>query len=379
MKVLVGGAYATGAGYPNGGVTIEILRHRLGADVIDCGTPLAGSTPLWKRVSSSPTGWLWLGFGLLAGNLWSLLRVLWHYRHGAALVYVRYPGLVFMALVSLLPRFLKPKCCLDAFISLWDSLYLDRGLIDRAGLVSRMLKVIERRGFNAAFRVLVDTEANRRFICSEFGVPPKRVVVLPLAVDETAWRQGKRARREDGICRVVFIGTLAPLHGIERIIEALVLLKDQPDIETILIGDGQQASLLEIACRQHPDLRIGWERRWLAPEELAQVVADADICLGVFGGTGKAARVLPYKLYLYLCAGKAIVSQYQLSVPEGLAHPPGCFVRTPSGETIAEAILTLARDPSKRDGLATAARAYYKEHLSNCAVAQHWRRLLETS
>jgi glycosyltransferase involved in cell wall biosynthesis len=123
-----------------------------------------------------------------------------------------------------------------------------------------------------------------------------------------------------------------------------------------------------------------WIRDWKTLEQIAAEITEADVCLGVFGGPAKASRVLPFKLYYAMAAGKAIVTQAEYSLPAGIPPLPARLVDTPdtevAAEQLAQAIRLLLSDGAERAALGWAARAYFESHLSGDAVIRQWRKLL---
>ncbi len=196
----------------------------------------------------------------------------------------------------------------------------------------------------------------------------------PLGVDEARWRQHPAAKTRDGTFVVAFVGTFVPLHGFGVIASAIDLFEAADRIQFVFVGDGQQAEVLERLVNRRKDLDIVWHRGWHSPESIARIVAGADACLGVFGGEGKAARVLPYKLYLYLLLGRPVITQSAMSAPVH-ATPPVLGTQ-PSAIDLAAAIRRLRDDPALQAQLSTDGPAYYARYLSNDALAKAWRELL---
>jgi glycosyltransferase involved in cell wall biosynthesis len=379
MKLLVAGLGLRGDGYPNAARTIALLREQEDIEVTDCGGWLPEGLHLWKL----PRMHWWRAFGwllvLMFGNLRSLVRAT--VRANGNPVYVPYPAIFFLLWLSLIPRRFRPFCIADSYISIWDSMYRDRSASKTNSLASRITKALEGRALRAAQLVLVDTEANRDDLIREFHLRPDCVRSLPLAIDESKLDIcSPRATKPKDLVRVLFVGTLIPLHGIRTILDAFSKLTDDLNLEFRLIGDGQQADLVETFVNSHPSSKITWIREWCPLDHIAREIAEAEICLGVFGGEGKAARVLPFKLYLYLACGAAIISQRLLSTPAGTPLPPAYLIAPQNSTELAQAIRHLSGDTSNRQHLTEQSRIFYRRWLANECLLSGWRRiLLETT
>lgn len=381
-QLIVAGLRASGSGYPNADQTLKRLSQDGSVVVRDLGKPLSPDLHLWTLRTLPAHRKLLALIKLGSGNLLSLVRVVGAARGRKTPVYVPYPSLFFMWLASWVPASMRPHCIVDAYISIWDTMFRDRSRTNGNSLASRWVKRIEARALRAAALVLVDTQANRTCLIDDFGLDPDRVRSLPLAIDEDAFLAvPPRPKREAGeVVRVVFVGTLIPLHGVAVILAAMRSVLDDPvhrdRFHFRFIGDGQLGGLLEDFVAHHDPRHVSWVREWRPLQAIASEIEDADICLGVFGGEGKAARVLPFKLYMYLAAGRAVISQAAMSLPGSAPMPPVVLVESADEAALADALTALAMDADRRQRLAEDGRAYYRNWLSGGRVLDAWRQLL---
>src|SRR3546814_8367752 len=105
------------------------------------------------------------------------------------------------------------------------------------------------------------------------------------------------------------------------------------------------------------------------------ILAQADICLGIFGGGGKASRVLPFKMYLAMAAGKAIITQEAYGTPGTPAIP--ALVVPPTADALQAALLDLASNRDERARSEQAAVTSYLEYLGENAIARSCSSLRE--
>lgn len=375
--IRVAGLHLGGSGYPNARGTLAVLREQLGIDIRECGQWLPADFRLWQVGRASPWSKALMLCRLLAGNAISLLRLLAGNVKHPAPVYVPYPSVFLLWMLSWIPRRWRPVTIVDAYISLWDSMVLDRGQVRPGGLLAHALHRFERRALRIADRVLVDTVANERFYVERFGLDPGRLRSFPLVIDEVSPPQSAAPLRPPaGALRVLFVGTFIPLHGLVRALGQLTPLLTDERFEFLLVGDGQEAPQVRALLDALTSPRIRWIREWQSPEALAAHVREADVCLGVFGGPGKAARVLPFKVYLYLAMGKPVLTQAGFSVPAGAAPPPVVGIDPDVEGQMNEALLTLLQDPALRARLGTQGATYYLRYLGRTPLAECWCGLL---
>lgn len=329
---------------------------------------------LWSVAQGRLGARLRVGLRIFFSSLWQAISLL-RLSKNKSVVYVPYPAPFLLWWLSWVPRRWRPRCIADAYISIWDSMYRDRSTHSRSCLVSSMVQRFEARALASAESVLTDTEANADWMSQDFGIPHSRFQSIPLGIYEEHLLAVPPKRVTDKPVRVLFVGTLIPLHGIETLITAMHILDDDPGVEFRLIGDGQQAYLVEQLQAECASGKVVWLRNWLDATMLSREIAAADICLGIFGGDGKAARVLPFKIYMYLAAGRPVISQHKLSCPKGVVAPP--MVKIPANpESLAKAIVNLAQDEGARALLAKRSRQYYIEFLSNRALVRKWTELV---
>ncbi|MFC3551570.1 hypothetical protein ACFOLC_11175 [Lysobacter cavernae] len=346
-------------------------------DLVDCGMPLPRGLHLWRLRTLSPLGQLRQMIGIALGNAVCLLRMMLSWRGRGTAVYVPYPAIFVLWMLSWLPRSIRPRCIADAYISMWDASFRDRSA-GEGGIVARIVRAFEARALRAASVVLVDTVANKRHFVEDFEVDPARVHAFPLAIDEARFLAIPAATDDGGReVRVLFVGTLIPLHGVDKILAAAKeLAGTHPRVRFRIIGDGQLGTMIERFIADHPRAKLEWIREWCDLGRIAEEIAQADICLGVFGGGGKAARVLPFKLYMYFAGGRPVISQEKLSVPDGAPLPPVIAVDPSVCGSIGDAIVRLIEQGAPaRHEMGRQAREYYKAWLSNTEVLHRWESL----
>jgi glycosyltransferase involved in cell wall biosynthesis len=255
----------------------------------------------------------------------------------------------------------------DIFISIYDTVVNDRRLLRPNNPLARFLRLVEKRACTFADINIVDTEENAAWLYRELGLPDGKARPVTLSTDELHFRPSPYAPNE-GVVRVLFVGTLVSLHGIDVIAEAATLLSKHSNIVFRLIGDGQEACHLEKAIRDSGAKNIAWVRAWESSEQIAQEIERADICLGIFGKTAKAQRVCPLKVYAYSAIGRPIITgqtEWLRRAVSALEHAPFAAVPVGNASALANKIIELANNPTLRLQLADDSRRFYETNLAN--------------
>ena len=79
---------------------------------------------------------------------------------------------------------------------------------------------------------------------------------------------------------------------------------------------------------------------WIQYEQLPKAISAADVCLGVFGKSAKAARVIPNKVFQVLASQRPLITMDSPAIREIVSPAtPGVWLIEPgSGAALAEAI-----------------------------------------
>lgn len=268
--------------------------------------------------------------------LWRLLRA-----QKPDLYLVGYPGILDALLIAPVARIRGVPLAWDVFLSMYDTVCEDRRLLERRSLGARLLRCFERFALARADIVFLDTQAHARRIEHLFGLPDGRCDRVWVGVETEHFQLSPKppstAQRER--MRVLFYGQFIPLHGIETIVAAAGLLRHEP-IDWQLVGRGQEYPRIREVLARDPLPNVECTD-WVEYAQLQQWLAEADLCLGIFGTSGKAASVIPNKVFQIVAAGRPLVTRDSPAIRELLPASPPCTYLVAAGdaEALAEAVL----------------------------------------
>lgn len=348
MKVCYFGTYDVEQSRNN--VIIQGLRQN-GVEVVECHARLWRNTA--DKIRSARRGLF--NPGLLGRALGSYLRLLQRYVKigDYDVMVVGYAGHFDLFLAKLLTIFSRRPLVFDALLSLTETVVEDRGLIQPGSLLARLVYLVDKYACRLADLVLLDTQAHVQHFQRDLDVRLDKLRWVPVGADEVYCREPLPLGESDPF-RVVYFGQYIPLHGVNYIVEAAKLLEKGPDIRFELVGDGQTYSQASSLAERLRVKNLIFHRTWLPPEDLiAEHIAPADVCLGAFGDSPKARRVVPIKVFVALAMGKPVITGDSPAAREVLNHGTDailCEMADP--QALAQAILLLKRDRPLREKIA---------------------------
>lgn len=265
-------------------------------------------------------------------------------------------------------RSLRP-IVLDAFVSIYDTLCLDRRTSSPRSPVGRVSRWLDSHALRWAHRVLTDTHASADFMAQEFGVARSKFVPVPVGADESLFYPRSNPRSDQ--IQVLYYSTYLPLHGAPLVVEAAHRLKGEDSIHFTFIGRGPVRPRAEGLARKF-ELANCRFIDWVPLEQLPEFVAGSHIFLGGHfnAENAKARRVVPGKVYQGLAMAKpTIVGECEAS-EEWFRHGESAYmVRMGDAEALADAILALAGSARLRKRIGDGGHSLYQERFSEAAIA----------
>ena len=280
---------------------------------------------------------------------------------------------------------LTSRCVVfDPLASRYETKILDWRRKPEGSLSAWWNRLIDRWTFRSSDFLLADTQSHKDYYCREYGIEQNQIAVLAVGFDDRVFskaladvRTAHRAARAP--FTVLFFGSFLPLHGVDDVVEAARLVsKADRTVRFRLIGSGQTLGLVRARVAESGLANVDFEG-WLSPVELAERVAQtADLCLGIFGHTGKAERVVPHKVFQAMALGKPVISARTPAIREFFSDRENILLcRKEDPGSLAEAILELKRDPALRERIAQKGRELVWEKYHPAALGAILKGLLE--
>ena len=322
--------------YSRNRVLIDGLREN-GVEVIECRDDSLGLKKFWK--------------------LFLKLRQI---KNEYDVVVIGFFGPLMVAFAKIITR--KPVI-FDPLVFLYDTNVMDRKVTKPGTFRAFYYWFLDWLNLRLADLVILDTESHIKYASREFGVNVNKFKKLLIGTREVIYHPMVKSA-ENNKFLVEFHGIFNTLQGVEFIIQAAKKLEQHADIRFVIIGNGKiKGKLLKLA----DDLKVN-NIDFIEPvsqKELALKIAEADVCLGIFGTSEKAKRVIPNKVYECVAMRKPVISADTPAIREFFTDNDLTLVKIADAEAIARAILKLKSDKELREKLASNA---YGKLISNAST-----------
>jgi glycosyltransferase involved in cell wall biosynthesis len=220
----------------------------------------------------------------------------------------------------------RRRLVFDPLVSRHDTLVGDWGLHREGSGQARWNRMIDRWALSLPDLVLCDTWAHGGLF-ERLGAPRERLRRVLVGAEQAFFEVGPPSA--GGPLRIVYVGGFLPLHGVPVVVEAIARLERDarrlPEFTVSLVGRG-----IELERARDLAGRCGLTRLEFAGpcpyDQSPAALAGAHVVLGAFGGSDKAGRVIPHKVYQGLAAGRAVVTGDGSGLRE--VFEPGVHLRT---------------------------------------------------
>lgn len=239
-------------------------------------------------------------------------------------------------------------------------------------------------------RLIVMAERGRQMLETIYLAPPAKIDVIPHGIPDVGFVDPTYFKDQFGVeGRVVLLtfGLLSPNKGIEHALNALPpILAEFPDVVYIVLGathpnelrehgEDYRISLEILAKKNKVDKNVIFYNEFVELENLKEFIGAADLYITPYLNE---AQITSGTLAYTFGAGKAVVSTPYWHAAELLADDRGVLVPFGDASAIAQAVLELLRDDTRRHAIRKNAYRIGREMVwSN--VAQMYMRSFECS
>lgn len=214
---------------------------------------------------------------------------------------------------------------------------------------------------------------------TRYGIPPGRFVIIPNGADVEVFRTADLLTAKEALgipssqLTVGFVGTLYPWHGLHHLLSAAPeIVRRSPDVLFVIVGNGPERKRLEDAA-----MKSGLKDSFLfvgrvEHGQVPRYIQAFDICVHPVATELYSVKYgsSALKLYEYLACGRSVVAARYPGFEVLEEVDCGLLVNPQDPLEFSAAILSLLRDPVRKEEMGSRARIVAVERYSWKSVAE---------
>ena len=255
---------------------------------------------------------------------------------------VPWRGIMTMPLAKLIK---KGPIVFFPYIPLYDSIINDRKIFGKNSIQAKFVRFAEKMACKMSDMIILDNFETINYFCSEYHLSKKKFRRLLTGINEEQFYP-LPIKTSSKIFNVFFWGSFIPYHGVDVIVEAARILKNNDDIQFVLCGDGATKKKNEDLARDY-DLKNIHFLGFVPISELRKNLENADICIGIVANAERRTNATPNKIFEILAAKKSLITRDVSVMREiNLENRENCILVKPGDpEKLAETIMELKNNP----------------------------------
>ena len=251
-------------------------------------------------------------------------------------------------------------------LDLWPDFAIGMGVLKNPLLIW-IARRVEWFFYRRADHLIVNSPAYKDYLV-DGGIKADDVTYIPMGVDLSLFdpKDNGRAVRDQWHLGQKFVatyaGSLGMANDLDTILGAAELLKDDRDIQILLVGGGKERPRLEeIALAK--DLHNVTFGGTYPKDQINQVLAASDACIATLRDIPEFRTPFPNKVLDYMAAGRPILLAIDGVIREVMdAAGGGIFVPPGNPAALAAAIRELKADPERARQMGIAGRRHIESN-----------------
>ncbi len=293
----------------------------------------------------------------------------WHEIKKSDAIYVGYPGHVDVFPAFVLANLLNKKLVFNPLLIIYIGFAEEQGILNKKSLMGMVIKQAESLVYKMCDLVFADTPFQEKFLRNDFGVASDKLKVLPIGADDRFYSYTPYTNKSKKI-NCCYYGLYSPVHGVEYIIEAANILKNNENITFSMIGNGNTFEKNYQKAKKMGLTNITFYHD--TPEsEHPKIMAKSDLFFGFLASTPTVDRVIPNKVYQGMAQGKLVVTADAPVTRSVFKNGENmALVKPANPKALAQAIVDLSEHPQKRITIIEQSYKLFKTRFTPKAVGK---------
>lgn len=275
---------------------------------------------------------------------------------------------------------LRRKPFLLEIRDLWPDFAIDMGVLKSRVLI-KLSRWLEHFLYRHADHLLVNSPAYRDYLLSR-GVAAGKISFVANGVDPDSFRpetDGSGFRRQwdcEGKFVAVYAGAMGMANDLGTILRAADLLRDQRNIQFLMVGEGKERASLEAQAKSMglPNVKFTGP---VPKSAMGACLAGADVCLATLMDIPMFTTTYPNKVFDYMAAGKPVVLGIDGVIRDVVqAGPAGLCVHPGDSTALAAAVKRLSVEPETCQKMGQTGRKHVVKFFNRHVQSGHFESVL---
>ncbi len=264
---------------------------------------------------------------------------------------------------------------------LWPDTIVVLGAIQNRTVI-RILKWLEDFAYRKADCIVPVTDSFQRYLLDK-GIPQKKIHVIKNGVDLSFFEPGRidpamaATLGVKGKFVVAYFGTHGMAHHLETLLDAAELLKHDPDIVFLMVGDGaEKANLSRLKTARGLDnvIMLGQQPK----DRMPHLWGIANVSLVLLKNAPLFKTVIPSKIFESMAMEKPILLAVRGECADLIADAgAGICIEPEDPRALADAVLQSKEDPEGSREKGIRGRVYVESHFQRHELARRYLEQIE--
>lgn len=248
---------------------------------------------------------------------------------------------------------------------LYPEIAINTGTLRDGNIICRLMNHINRVVYKRADRVVTLSDEMTDYVAGHRPIAREKVVPIP------NWYADKGERKEDrqdnpflnvtrGRFTVAYFGNMGIAQDMQTIMDAIVELKDDPNVCFLFAGHGNKVPQLKETIEIKKITNV-YFYDFLKGQDFQDALQISD-CALVSLADGLTGLCVPSKTYSYMMQGIPLLAVMdRCDIVRDIEAGAGYWVRNGEGHELAEAIRSMRADPAVHKAMRSSCREIYLE------------------
>jgi colanic acid biosynthesis glycosyl transferase WcaI len=289
-------------------------------------------------------------------------------------VYATSPPL-FVGGVALLTKYIKRIPMVFEVRDLWPESAVALGELKNRKVIS-LATQLEEKCYQQSSQIIVVTHGIYNRLALR-GISQDKLYYVPngsnldlFKFDQVGRDQIRRELGLEGKFIAIYAGIHGLAQGLEIVLETARLLKEEPGIYFLLVGDGPKKAEIEALAKSYqlPNLLLLPEKPRM---QIPAYLSAADVALAPLKKAEIFTGALPSKIFDAWACQRPVILSIDGEARELVERiNAGVYIPAEDPQKLADSIHELMNSPSKRESMGMNGRRYTAEHHSRAALAE---------